>query len=166
MSDSAQTRRSFIKDSMAKSLIAANAGIVAGLINTPGVAGANTTGPGTTQPSTTFNEFWETCTWKLKKTVATSAQSTKHTAAELAAINAAYVLANPWGQAQTGNPPAGLIVSGPVFDGNIQPPYTVSASRNPDPPTPTSILDANGLWYVVYYYEFIHTQTHTEPQPD
>jgi hypothetical protein len=50
MSDSAQTRRSFIKGSAATSLIAANTGITIGLINTPGFVSA---APGTTSPPPT-----------------------------------------------------------------------------------------------------------------
>lgn len=57
MSDSVQSRRTFLKGSLSKSLIAANAGIVVGLINTPGVVDADTTGPGTTQPATTASPF-------------------------------------------------------------------------------------------------------------
>lgn len=49
MSDSAQTRRSFIKGSLSKTLLAANVAAVSGLINAPGNANAGPGGP-TTQP--------------------------------------------------------------------------------------------------------------------
>jgi hypothetical protein len=58
MSEKTNTRRKFIKDSVSKSLLAVNAGIIVGLINTPGVA--NASGGGTTQPGTTatLNDKW------------------------------------------------------------------------------------------------------------
>lgn len=51
MPDSAQTRRSFIKDSASKTIIASHVAVVAGLINTPGIV--NAVGGGTTTPQTT-----------------------------------------------------------------------------------------------------------------
>lgn len=51
---SEETRRSFIKSSVSKTLVAANTSIIAGLINTPGLLHADgTTGSGTTVPETT-----------------------------------------------------------------------------------------------------------------
>jgi hypothetical protein len=45
-----QNRRSFLKSSAT----ATSATVFAGLINTPGIANANTTAPGTTQPATSY----------------------------------------------------------------------------------------------------------------
>jgi len=67
MSDSSQNRRNFIKGSISKTIIAANAGIVVGLINTPGIAGAT---PGTTAPGTTAGTYipWEYTECTITKT--------------------------------------------------------------------------------------------------
>jgi hypothetical protein len=51
-------RRSFLKSSLTSSILAGNAGIISGLINTPGVAGASTTIPDTTASA---NHYKWTC---------------------------------------------------------------------------------------------------------
>ena len=67
MSDQNQTRRSFIKGSVAKGLIVTNTAALAGLINTPGTAGGDTTAPGTTQPGTTQPGTTQTFTYYIYK---------------------------------------------------------------------------------------------------
>ena len=134
MPDSAQTRRSFIKDSASKTIIASHVAVVAGLINTPGIV--NAVGGGTTTPQTTVVGHKKSTTTRSKSNGPVTGDpyaywdSAKESALQKARAAATQVgnasIVDPFGQDEQ----SGVVSNNSVFNPSVSPggagPFTVT----------------------------------------